>query len=74
MPGSPAASCADVGLTVETAATLQEFDDPDDPAAEEKLTALQYLEKADYKKVYLLFASTSWDGRVKPRLSTSTPP
>ena len=53
--GIPAASCADVGLTVETAATLQEFDDPDDPAAEEKLTALQYLEKADYKKVYLLF-------------------
>lgn len=53
--GIPAAACADVGLTVETAATLQEFDDPDDPTAEEKLTALQYLEKADYKKVYLLF-------------------
>ena len=51
----PADACADVGLTVETAATLQEFDDPDDPASEEKLTALQYLEKADYQKVYLLF-------------------
>ena len=53
--GIPAASCADVGLTVETAKSLAEFDDPENPGGEEKLTALDYLQKADYKKVYLLF-------------------
>ena len=51
--GLKAQALADVGLTVETVSTAESFSDPD--GGEEKVTAVQALERMDFHKVYLMF-------------------